>query len=156
MTWRWISAAVRTRFQLTRPLRGVTTFIARVELRNDISTHTPLAGRDLIPKEDKATIKISTHTPLAGRDQIWTSSSSTWASFQLTRPLRGVTGGFLSVSAEGLISTHTPLAGRDVEVDLRSSADEISTHTPLAGRDHVHRPGRTPKRYFNSHAPCGA
>ena len=33
-------------FQLTRPLRGVTTDGGGTETCVDISTHTPLAGRD--------------------------------------------------------------------------------------------------------------
>ena len=56
----------------------------------NISTHTPLAGRDgyqLLADEIKV---ISTHTPLAGRDEL----------------LQMVDDG-------SVISTHTPLAGRD-------------------------------------------
>ena len=33
-----------------------------------ISTHAPLAGRDLAPKHGKLSPCISTHAPLAGRD----------------------------------------------------------------------------------------
>ena len=34
-----------------------------------ISTHTPLAGRDVLPFCVGETMTISTHTPLAGRDR---------------------------------------------------------------------------------------
>ncbi len=56
----------------------------------DISTHTPLTGRDLNGVFHIQIIKISTHTPLTGRDHL---------SCLLTRFLQ--------------ISTHTPLTGRD-------------------------------------------
>ena len=35
-----------------------------------ISTHTPLAGRDLDEMSEETDEEISTHTPLAGRDII--------------------------------------------------------------------------------------
>ena len=59
-----------------------------------ISTHTPLAGRDLVGVKLYDVVGISTHTPLAGRDAM---------SMPKTGQIR--------------ISTHTPLAGRDVDVD---------------------------------------
>ena len=41
----------------------------RVGSMEEISTHTPLAGRDGIPfSGDIDAVGISTHTPLAGRD----------------------------------------------------------------------------------------
>ena len=64
-----------------------------------ISTHTPLAGRDvyLVP-HNLAGIQISTHTPLAGRD------------VYLQKRVRRFG-----------ISTHTPLAGRDLVMDIRKT-----------------------------------
>ena len=57
---------------------------------HEISTHTPLAGRDQNKPEYIPVIEISTHTPLAGRDvEKWCNGK--WF----------------------YISTHTPLAGRD-------------------------------------------
>ncbi len=58
---------------------------------------------------------ISTHTPLAGRDFVTRKECDGTTEFQLTRPLRGVTlpGDTFDVSCA--ISTHTPLAGRDSE-----------------------------------------
>ena len=56
-----------------------------------ISTHTPLAGRDVVFNAVLQLRRISTHTPLAGRDLP--------AYFLKLRQL--------------YISTHTPLAGRD-------------------------------------------
>ena len=56
---------------------------------------------------------ISTHTPLAGRD-VWVLTINPPASgFLLTRPLRDVTAGTPTAVTQFSISTHTPLAGRD-------------------------------------------
>ena len=78
-------------FLLTRPLRDVTRCRSLFRRRTQISTHTPLAGRDgqvhqCLPQRD-----ISTHTPLAGRDQFHHCSLRLAAQFLLTRPLRDVT-----------------------------------------------------------------
>ena len=61
--------STRTRsFLLTRPLRGATVAPVVVCFAKQISTHTPLAGRDSIKRKHKSFSTISTHTPLAGRD----------------------------------------------------------------------------------------
>ena len=57
-------------FLLTRPSRGVTAGGVAKEAVPPISTHTPLAGRDLLDAQVPAGKTISTHTPLAGRDQL--------------------------------------------------------------------------------------
>ena len=56
------------KFQLTRPLRGVTLLKASAKCSVFISTHTPLAGRDFVAAVTFDGFDISTHTPLAGRD----------------------------------------------------------------------------------------
>ena len=58
-------------------------------------------------------LDISTHTPLAGRDVSVTDLSSSVTPFLLTRPLRDVTFSDLNLDFFQAISTHTPLAGRD-------------------------------------------
>jgi len=55
-------------FLLTRPSRGATNHLLGASADYFISTHTPLAGRDLKDSGFDAVIDISTHTPLAGRD----------------------------------------------------------------------------------------
>ena len=121
-------------FLLTRPSRGATLLRREAELLEDISTHTPLAGRDstlqmsglssifLLTRPSRGATSfssshrsirsISTHTPLAGRED---AGDNQWNRIS--------------------ISTHTPLAGRDRGSFLQSHAGAISTHTPLAGRD---------------------
>ena len=48
--------------------RGATMVVSDYDIGDYISTHTPLAGRDVIIGTDSETNSISTHTPLAGRD----------------------------------------------------------------------------------------
>ena len=58
-----------------------------------ISTHTPLARRDLVWHLASSLPVISTHTPLARRDCGCTSITLYISQFLLTRLLRGATGG---------------------------------------------------------------
>ena len=55
-------------FQPTRPLRGATAYLQLAPLPNRISTHAPLAGRDIMDWFGDTFFIISTHAPLAGRD----------------------------------------------------------------------------------------
>ena len=123
------------RFLLTRLLRGVT-FACQFQhiLLSRISTHTPLARRDVKKRHGFKLRKISTHTPLARRDTINANEQNNEHTFLLTRLLRGVT-----------------------EYDFEKIAKLwISTHTPLARRDY-HRTKSSDRRiYFYSHASCEA
>ena len=56
-----------------------------------ISTHAPLAGRDLTSLFAPDIVSISTHAPLAGRDEIKQLGYKPRRTFQPTRPLRGAT-----------------------------------------------------------------
>ena len=101
-------------FLLTRPLRGATSVNVTMPQTREISTHTPLAGRDR----------------RAARN-VWNVHE-----FLLTRPLRGATTNCIPLYIFGIISTHTPLAGRDhCSRASKKCCKRISTHTPLAGRD---------------------
>ena len=127
----------------------------------EISTHTPLTGRDLNKRLYRGLNIISTHTPLTGRDRCMTAEEAklkyfyshapygTWPmrgndvkypmSFLLTRPLRDVTISEIEAYNNNCISTHTPLTGRDI-ISLRHYLKRvISTHTPLTGRDKMLR-----------------
>ena len=125
----------RPLFQPTRPLRGATSGMGWRSKSKGISTHAPLAGRDLCHScHSRKTARISTHAPLAGRD---------------------VDGGAGALGQN--ISTHAPLAGRDrVPADSQGRCTGISTHAPLAGRDNAHKGCRADQKYFNPRAPCGA
>ena len=79
--------------------------------------------------------KISTHAPLAGRDMAAGLNPVLSAIFQLTRPLRGATPPPAEPAQDITISTHAPLAGRDIMDWFGDTFFIISTHAPLAGRD---------------------
>ena len=105
-------------FQPTRPLRGATTGLVHRLSAFDISTHAPLAGRDVVfgmgVKNDgnfnprapcgarrfdsrccNIVYCISTHAPLAGRDTVKLLFRAGMILFQPTRPLRGATFSYL-------------------------------------------------------------
>ena len=99
-------------FLLTRPSRGATPQGIGKSTILDISTHTPLAGRDYSDPDNLSHYQISTHTPLAGRD------------VQL-QPLASILQ----------ISTHTPLAGRDrTRRESHQGASYFYSHAPRGAR----------------------
>ena len=112
-----------SRFQPTRPLRGATSPEASPLITPTISTHAPLAGRDLLAlRLDMLAGTISTHAPLAGRDPRGSGGPFGVYRFQPTRPLRGATIDAHRLGRCVRISTHAPLAGRDSRV-LNPRAD---------------------------------
>ena len=145
-------------FQLTRPLRGATGAGACAPRGGAyFNSHAPCGARLSSPLILFNYSKISTHTPLAGRDVPLTASHPRKGGFQLTRPLRGATQRLFSALNVWNISTHTPLAGRDRVLWLFLMRFAIiSTHTPLAGRDGSGLDFSAENYNFNSHAPCGA
>ena len=129
----------------------------------------------MLSTEESDVYQISTHAPLAGRDIVIGVKVCLSPSFQPTRPLRGATERTSPPSARTRhfnprapcgarhrlgsnwlwdlrISTHAPLAGRDFWPFQSPAHVHISTHAPLAGRDfwpfqsqaHVH---------ISTHAP---
>ena len=120
-----------------------------------VSTHTPLAGRDHQQCCRESRTTVSTHTPLAGRDGLEMTIDLYYVVSTHT-PLAGRDRTKRSCRAKTQVSTHTPLAGRDDKAGGTGNFTIVSTHTPLAGRDeewvcHVHD-----HRRFYSHAPRGA
>ena len=74
---------------------------------------------------------ISTHTPLAGRDITGASSRLSIPQFLLTRPSRGVTNEERSLFSRKSISTHTPLAGRDIpRLPFTKIKKDFYSHAP--------------------------
>ena len=77
-------------------MRGATAEVeAVIQKYRQISTHAPLAGRDVDPRRGLGLGVISTHAPLAGRD---------------LKPYE-----YLRTNP---ISTHAPLAGRDFPLSI--------------------------------------
>ena len=124
------------KFLLTRPLRDVTVFNQFSRAKYCISTHTPLAGRDLSAASlFSADCLFLLTRPLRDVTAMPALLGTCSNIFLLTRPLRDVTGIKLNLTGVCRISTHTPLAGRDLNLFQLILAQVISTHTPLAGRD---------------------
>ena len=187
-------------FQSTRPSRGETWAPAscspysdfnplaprgarRVQrsdlvLRERISIHSPLAGRDIRGNTPSRQSGISIHSPLAGRDDRGHVTCPSVVLFQSTRPSRGETDDLAGFLATVNISIHSPLAGRDrgsrhhrqcsAFQSTRPSRGEtrcrrgnhrtgtISIHSPLAGRDILAIVCSAAAADFNPLAPRGA
>ena len=85
----------RSRFLLTRLMRGATTAAATTAVTADISTHAPHARRDKITLQPSAqTFAISTHAPHARRDDEAVQKAGNDGLFLLTRLMRGATAIF--------------------------------------------------------------
>ena len=124
-------------FQLTRPSRGATISWICFKPISEISTHTPLAGRDPYSLISEMYPIFQLTRPSRGATRRQLRARVGILRFQLTRPSRGATtpGGHPRKRLRE-ISTHTPLAGRDPEEERKErQREKISTHTPLAGRD---------------------
>ena len=110
----------------------------QMDLLSRISTHTPLARRDMRDHFAAHPPKgISTHTPLARRDIFRVTIIRKIIQFLLTRLLRGVTGhGHLLDGLRAFLLTRL-LRGVTSERTRFPVAFTISTHTPLARRDQI-------------------
>ena len=147
------AATYSDEFLLTRPSRGATRTAVLIPVYLVISTHTPLAGRD-IPL-------INFRTP--GRTFLLTRPSrgavypGFLAGFLLTRPSRGATAsGKLLKYVHIDFYSHAPRGARLPAVPFIIPAPRISTHTPLAGRDILRNHKIVKFENFYSHAPRGA
>ena len=125
---------INTKFQPTRPLRGATAHRPRGDRRSEISTHAPLAGRDISCTEIPASVEI----------------------FQPTRPLRGATGERVAVHAPAQFQPTRPLRGATRIFDLLILEIEFQPTRPLRGATTPQRPDFCGLSNFNPRAPCGA
>ena len=104
-------------------------------MKPQISTHTPLAERDLNPVQEVGAAVTFLLTRPSRSVTKTEQKFQRFCGFLLTRPSRSVTDTTGEMTVSCTISTHTPLAERDIiERDTRAAV-EISTHTPLAERD---------------------
>ena len=142
-------------FLLTRPSRDVTSEGGK--MISDIIFLLTRPSRDVTTPALPPLFKlpISTHTPLAGRDIDCIVRNILPCPFLLTRPSRDVTEALDKLDQILKISTHTPLAGRDDVSKYINNLLIISTHTPLAGRDESCTEGKEKEKYFYSHVPRG-
>ena len=100
--------------------------------------------------------EISTHTPLAGRDVITDSQSAEVTDFYSHAP-RGARPPRSKNQANTLeISTHTPLAGRDRKGNhITKHLNNFYSHAPRGAR-HTKFHNTSNLKNFYSHAPRGA
>ena len=102
-----------------------------------ISIHSPLAGRD--PRwfiRGDGMVNISIHSPLAGRDLLGQDAQKYAGIFQSTRPSRGETIAVLGADQPGKhFNPLAPRGARPAAVRLLPELKDISIHSPLAGRD---------------------
>ena len=117
-----------------------------------ISTHTPLARRDLCTSYSLKFIDISTHTPLARRDSAGSKPLPATALFLLTRLLRGVTKPMVLFAFGFSFLLTRLLRGVTLDPYISGIWSNISTHTPLARRDAAPCLSAHFARYFYSHA----
>ena len=173
----WYGAG--TLFQPTRPLRGATNSACQHKKRIRISTHAPLAGRDLrdslldeydvisthapLAGRDYYVRKsvrfgfISTHAPLAGRDMVPILFVTSWSYFNPRAPCGARRRARWYTIPKAVFQPTRPLRGATRTAPyLRTSIIRISTHAPLAGRDRSVRFGCGIRIHFNPRAPCGA
>ena len=100
--------------------------------------------------------RISTHAPLAGRDIFQLQLIANDIDFNPRAPCGARPCAFLIDQIGANISTHAPLAGRDGCRGKCGHRGHISTHAPLAGRDSYFAEFLNGNADFNPRAPCGA
>ena len=99
-------------FQPTRPLRGATCHGRSRRTNIEISTHAPLAGRDLLfPLSLHRTSPFQPTRPLRGATRPLSLIPLSLSIFQPTRPLRGATLGVISASVDEIFQPTRPLRG---------------------------------------------
>ena len=128
-------------FLLTRPSRGATQAQAFNALEAQISTHTPLAGRDWsVYWLSFEAFNFYSHAPRGAR-RMSRINVLILLKFLLTRPSRGATYFNYNMWYYIIISTHTPLAGRDFLVKRsRTNYQNFYSHAPRGARlkNHQH------------------
>ena len=101
-------------FQLTRPMRGVTTKDYKMIMRSIFQLTRPMRGVTPSAELSNNSLAVFQLTrPMRGVTRFG-SKRSVFVAFQLTRPMRGVTVLPLPINGSRIISTHTPHAGRDI------------------------------------------
>ncbi len=160
-------------------MRSATVFACLLVDLTAISTHAPLARRDLAELQQRVIdADFYSRASCEARHNV-TSDIGTRLPFLLTRLLRGATGlpkckrscsryfySRASCEARPLysvqhkrrtaISTHAPLARRDGDFSQMPTTLAISTHTPLARRDADEQRQVRCTLDFYSHASCEA
>ena len=118
-------------FQSTRPSRGETGPERHHHGQDEISIHSPLAGRDPDDAEDDTEGGISIHSPLAGRDTSASSPARYGSNFNPLAP-RGARPG--RRWSGGTTFYFNPLAPRGARLETITSTGYAADFNPLAPR----------------------
>ena len=121
-------------FQLTRPVRGDPRWRCGERRLQDISTHSPRAGRSRLGGGLSPVVFYFNSLAPCGAIRPTSRNHRLRPKFQLTRPVRGDPNPSLTTTHTICISTHSPRAGRSF----------MGSSVVSNGYD------------FNSLAPCGA
>ena len=132
-------------------------------LRHHLSRHrnfnprAPCGARPSLDLQAACFLGISTHAPLAGRDLFFSTSASSLLYFNPRAPC-GARQQVAHPSDHGCeISTHAPLAGRDFILIVTSNLCPVFQPTrPLRGATPAIGRRSGQRDYFNPRAPCGA
>ena len=117
----------------------------------------PCGARRQMEHGSKGKSSISTHAPLAGRDVFKGDNLRRDKAFQPTRPLRGATMDADVTGGVGGISTHAPLAGRDRNgARAAYMSARFQPTRPLRGATNPRHQRAGGRCDFNPRAPCGA
>ena len=124
-------------FLLTRPMRGATFLEGTMSpLFLNFYSHAPCGARRWQAVFGFVDDDISTHTPHAGRDIDAGFNPNVTAQFLLTRPMRGATRRTVNgMKQHKDFYSHAPCGARRFDVVNPACSKLISTHTPRAGRD---------------------
>ena len=151
------SSVVHALFQPTRPLRGATRDGGRQWAQVPISTHAPLAGRDLLPVPNPRLCMISTHAPLAGRDSPKADPSKQSSGYFNPRAPCGARRTFGNVLRRlSDFNPRAPCGARLVDDDEYIGGRLFQPTRPLRGATASERKASGVVPNFNPRAPCGA
>ena len=121
-----------------------------------ISTHAPLAGRDLhFTNHLSRHLNFNPRAPCGARRSSLRGCNKSLV-FQPTRPLRGATLLLMLRRCCVIFQPTRPLRGATISSRPILATGKISTHAPLAGRDRVLVSLVPITSNFNPRAPCGA
>ena len=144
-------------FQLTRPSRGATANFNASFISNTFQLTRPSRGATMTTIKLNDEIFISTHTPLAGRDIGGIICIFMHTKFQLTRPSRGATVRYpVRQPSAGAFQLTRPSRGATRLLGAFLVDAEFQLTRPSRGATAIRINEKYASGYFNSHAPRGA
>ena len=132
----YIAAEVDTSFLLTRPSRGATCNpFAGGNCAYYFYSHAPRGAQRIYPCINRLLLLISTHTPLAGRNVVFFYRTLLYVYFYSHAPRGAQPSYFAWHSRLTLFLLTRPSRGATLPTQYSYALFPISTHTPLAGRN---------------------